>query len=215
MGARRLKQGGKSRNEQASGRKGTLQSWLAKNLQLDVACERARLQSCRRFHREIWGFSPAGRSACVPSDGFPIAPPPASPSSSSLAGCKPVGPNYNRPGYRAARLQRDRRVHGRGPTAQSGRTAAGSRPTPPTACCKGKWWEIYQDPQLNQLEERIATNNQGLRQALETYLAARDQVKVGPFRVCFPRFRPTSVTRDKNSANRPLASNHVTNYNDL
>ena len=26
---------------------------------------------------------------------------------------------------------------------------------------RGKWWEIYQDPQLNQLEERIdATNNQ-------------------------------------------------------
>ena len=41
---------------------------------------------------------------------------------------------------------------------------------------RGKWWEIYQDPQLNQLEERIAANNQTLRQALETYLAARDQV---------------------------------------
>ena len=41
---------------------------------------------------------------------------------------------------------------------------------------RGKWWEIYQDPQLNQLEDRIAANNQSLRQALETYLAARDQV---------------------------------------
>ncbi len=41
---------------------------------------------------------------------------------------------------------------------------------------KGKWWEIYQDPRLNQLEERIATNNVQLKQAVETYLAARDTV---------------------------------------
>jgi hypothetical protein len=46
---------------------------------------------------------------------------------------------------------------------------------------KGKWWEIYNDPQLNQLEERIATYNQGLRQALETYLAAQDQVEARAF----------------------------------
>ena len=30
---------------------------------------------------------------------------------------------------------------------------------PSDGMLKGKWWEIYQDPQLNQLEERIATNN--------------------------------------------------------
>ena len=48
--------------------------------------------------------------------------------------------------------------------------------TPSDGMLRGKWWEIYQDPQLNQLEEHIATNNQSLRQALETYLAARDQV---------------------------------------
>jgi outer membrane protein TolC len=47
---------------------------------------------------------------------------------------------------------------------------------PSDGMLKGKWWEIYQDPQLNQLEERIATNNVQLKQALETYLAARDQV---------------------------------------
>ena len=44
---------------------------------------------------------------------------------------------------------------------------------PSDGMLKGKWWEIYQDPQLNQLEERIDTNNVQLRQAMETYLAAR------------------------------------------
>jgi NodT family efflux transporter outer membrane factor (OMF) lipoprotein len=81
---------------------------------------------------------------------------------------------------------------------------------------KGKWWEVYQDPQLNQLEERIATYNQGLRQALETYLAARDQVKVARSAL-FPTLSAgPSVTHFKNSKNRPLVTpNTSTNYNDL
>jgi NodT family efflux transporter outer membrane factor (OMF) lipoprotein len=41
---------------------------------------------------------------------------------------------------------------------------------------RGKWWEIYHDAQLNQLEEHIVPENQTLRQAMETYLAAHDQV---------------------------------------
>ena len=69
---------------------------------------------------------------------------------------------------------------------------------------RGKWWEIYQDPQLNALEEQIAPQNQGLRAALETYLSARDQV-----RVARADFYPTlsvtpNVSRDQLSSHRPL-----------
>jgi NodT family efflux transporter outer membrane factor (OMF) lipoprotein len=93
-----------------------------------------------------------------------------------LAGCKPVGPNYNRPGYDAPSAYKE--------TGSSSvvvpppsPTAGGWQPaTPSDGMIRGKWWEIYQDPQLNQLEERIATNNQTLRQATESYLAALDQV---------------------------------------
>jgi NodT family efflux transporter outer membrane factor (OMF) lipoprotein len=42
---------------------------------------------------------------------------------------------------------------------------------------RGKWWEIYHDQQLNNLEEQIAPSNQTLRAALESYLAAHEQVK--------------------------------------
>ena len=49
---------------------------------------------------------------------------------------------------------------------------------PSDGMLRGKWWEIYHDPELNQLEERIATNNQQLKQAMENYLAARDQIAV-------------------------------------
>jgi NodT family efflux transporter outer membrane factor (OMF) lipoprotein len=79
---------------------------------------------------------------------------------------------------------------------------------------RGKWWEIYQDPQLNQLEERIAANNQSLRQALETYLAARDLVTSARAGL-FPTLSGNiSASRNRISANRPLAS-ATTNYNDL
>jgi NodT family efflux transporter outer membrane factor (OMF) lipoprotein len=71
---------------------------------------------------------------------------------------------------------------------------------------RGNWWEIYRDPQLNQLEDRIEANNPGLRQALEAYLAARDQVTVAR-----AAFYPTlagslSASRARESAKRPLAN---------
>jgi NodT family efflux transporter outer membrane factor (OMF) lipoprotein len=70
---------------------------------------------------------------------------------------------------------------------------------------RGKWWEIYQDPQLNQLEDRIADNNQSLRQALESYLAARDQVSAVRANL-FPTLSGNlSTSRERVSANRPLA----------
>jgi len=68
---------------------------------------------------------------------------------------------------------------------------------------RGKWWEIYQDPQLNHLEDRIATDNQSLRQASETYLAARDQVTAARSAL-YPRFSAgLSGTRNDVSANGP------------
>jgi NodT family efflux transporter outer membrane factor (OMF) lipoprotein len=81
---------------------------------------------------------------------------------------------------------------------------------------KGKWWEVYQDPQLNQLEERIATNNQGLRQALETYLAAQDQVKAARSALYPTLSLSPSIAHEKTSTHRPLVTpTTVSNYNDL
>jgi NodT family efflux transporter outer membrane factor (OMF) lipoprotein len=81
---------------------------------------------------------------------------------------------------------------------------------------KGKWWEAFNDPQLNKLEERIAAVNQGVRSAMYTYLAAREQVKAAR-----ADFYPTltagpSISHDKLSQHRPLAfGNTISNYNDL
>jgi NodT family efflux transporter outer membrane factor (OMF) lipoprotein len=71
---------------------------------------------------------------------------------------------------------------------------------------RGKWWEIYQDPQLNKLEEHIATDNQTLRQALETYLAARDQVTAARSALFPTLSADTTTARLHTSKNAPSYS---------
>ncbi len=132
-----------------------------------------------------------------------------------LAGCKAVGPNYNRPAYQAPAAYKE-----------TGATAVTPPPNPPggnwqpaspsDGMLRGNWWEIYHDPQLNALEERIAKENPSLRSAVETYLAARDQIAAAR-----SLFYPTlsagpSFTHQKLSANRPFGNiSSSTNYNDL
>jgi NodT family efflux transporter outer membrane factor (OMF) lipoprotein len=48
---------------------------------------------------------------------------------------------------------------------------------PRDAVLKGKWWESFNDPALNQLEERVAISNQNIAAALENFMAARAVVK--------------------------------------
>ncbi len=45
--------------------------------------------------------------------------------------------------------------------------------TPGDALLKGKWWEIFGDPQLNRLEELVSVQNQNVKQAAAQFLEAR------------------------------------------
>ena len=132
-----------------------------------------------------------------------------------LTGCKPVGPDYKRPAYTAPAAYKETGAPSvvPPPNPQGG---SWTPATPSDGMLKGKWWEIYQDPQLNRLEERIATSNQALRQAMENYLAARDQVAVVRSTL-FPTLSAgPSVTHNQNSRHRPLAAQtSKTSYNDL
>jgi NodT family efflux transporter outer membrane factor (OMF) lipoprotein len=132
----------------------------------------------------------------------------------TLAGCKPVGPDYNRPGYQAPAVYKEAGASTALVPPPNPAGGGWQAANPSDGMLRGKWWEIYQDPQLNQLEERIAANNQSLRQALETYLAARDQVTSARAGL-FPTLSgDIAASRDRISANRPLAS-PTTSYNDL
>ena len=45
--------------------------------------------------------------------------------------------------------------------------------TPSDGLLKGKWWEIFGDPQLNRLEELVNVNNQNVKQAEAQFRQAR------------------------------------------
>ena len=42
---------------------------------------------------------------------------------------------------------------------------------------KGNWWEIYQEPELNALEEKLNISNQNIAQSFQNFMAARAQVR--------------------------------------
>src|SRR6202045_1575058 len=48
---------------------------------------------------------------------------------------------------------------------------------PQDAMLRGKWWEIYQEPELNSLEEKLNNSNQNIARAFEDFMAARAQVQ--------------------------------------
>ncbi len=132
-----------------------------------------------------------------------------------LSGCKPVGPDYHRPGYNAPAAYKETGASTVTPPPNpSG--GAWQPANPSDGMLKGKWWEIYHDPQLNQLEERVATNNVQLKQALETYLAARDQVSAARANLYPTLSAGVNPETGKYSANEPLWNKaNPTAYNDL
>jgi NodT family efflux transporter outer membrane factor (OMF) lipoprotein len=97
---------------------------------------------------------------------------------SLLTGCS-VGPNYKRPELPGApppaykESAANAVVPPPNPNGGTWKQAAAS-----DGMLRGKWWEVYNDPQLNALEDQITTQNQNLRAALENYRAARDQVRI-------------------------------------
>jgi NodT family efflux transporter outer membrane factor (OMF) lipoprotein len=81
---------------------------------------------------------------------------------------------------------------------------------PADTALRGKWWEIFQDAQLNALEEKVAVSNETLKAQTEQYLQAREQI-----RVARANYYPTlsagpSVSRQKSSANEPSAVKGLT-----
>jgi NodT family efflux transporter outer membrane factor (OMF) lipoprotein len=88
-----------------------------------------------------------------------------------LAGCM-VGPKYHPP---AATVQAP-------PPQYKEMPAASAEPNewkaadPKDSMLRGKWWEIYNDPELNALEEKLNVDNQTIKQSFENFMEARTLV---------------------------------------
>jgi NodT family efflux transporter outer membrane factor (OMF) lipoprotein len=87
-----------------------------------------------------------------------------------LTGCM-VGPKYHAPAP-SATATAPPAVYKESPT-QFQETDGWKVAQPQDAMLHGKWWEIYNDPELNALEEKLNIDNQNIKQFFENFMTAR------------------------------------------
>src|ERR1700735_1551135 len=118
------------------------------------------------------------------------------------AGCT-VGPNYVKPKAEV-------------PPAYVETPASWKQAQPSDAIEKGKWWEIYQDQQLNDLEEQVNVSNQSLKAAQEQFAEARAALKITRSQRYPTVTGYAGAFHDRVSGNRPLFSSTLKQeYNDF
>jgi NodT family efflux transporter outer membrane factor (OMF) lipoprotein len=83
-----------------------------------------------------------------------------------------VGPNYRRPSAPVPSVYKEL------PPSNSEEASIWKPAQPSEGVPKGKWWEIYHDPQLNQLEEQVNISNQNVLLAEAQFRAARAAVRL-------------------------------------
>jgi NodT family efflux transporter outer membrane factor (OMF) lipoprotein len=120
----------------------------------------------------------------------------------AVTGCM-VGPKYQRPAA---------------PAPPAFKEDAGWTPAQPAdTLVRGKWWQVYNDPQLNALEEKINVSNESLKAAFEAYQSAHAQVQIQRADL-FPTLGVNpSASRAQESLHRPLYSSLASSslYNDF
>jgi NodT family efflux transporter outer membrane factor (OMF) lipoprotein len=118
-----------------------------------------------------------------------------------LSGCT-VGPNYVRPPADAPSAYKE--------------SANFKAAQPADQISKGKWWEVYGDAQLDQLEDQVSVSNQNLKAAQAQFVAARAAVRISRSGY-FPNATATPAgSRTLTSQNKALYSSTELNpYNDF
>jgi len=110
-----------------------------------------------------------------------------------LAGCN-VGPKYAPPATTAPAVYKES-------PAQFKESGEWTVAQPQDATLRGKWWEIYNEPELNALEDQLNIDNQNIRASFENFMEARALV-----REARSQYFPTvsvgpSYTRSQTSSN--------------
>jgi len=119
---------------------------------------------------------------------------------SLLSGCN-VGPNYVPPTTPAPPAFKEA-----APAAYSAAPPGTWQPAQPQdAALKGKWWEMFNEPELNALEDRLNIDNQNIAQYFQNFMAARAQVSEAragyfPTVTATPAYTRTSVGKAAGSA---------------
>jgi len=129
----------------------------------------------------------------------------------ALAGCV-VGPKYHAPAPTAPPEYKESPAN---PAQKPAAPAPASTPADPTlgglgdwtvaqpkdGLLRGKWWEIYNEPELNALEEQLNINNQNIKQSFENFMAARAMVREARSQYFPTATVGASGTRSRGSSN--------------
>ena len=112
-----------------------------------------------------------------------------------LAACT-VGPRYHPPSADTPEAYKELTPKDY-PQTEGWKTAQ-----PKDSALRGKWWEIFNDPQLNALEEKVDVSNQTVAASAASFLAARALV-----RQARSQYFPTVTTSPSITAQRSSATN--------
>ena len=114
----------------------------------------------------------------------------------SLTGCL-VGPKYHVPPSAA---QTPPAAYKESPTqfqdADGWKVAQ-----PQDAMLRGKWWEIYNEPELNALEDQLNINNQNIKQFFENFMEARTLITQARSQLYPTLTTAPSYSRSRSSSN--------------
>ena len=128
-------------------------------------------------------------------------------------GCA-VGPNYKRPSAAASPAFKEQP-----PVNFKEAEAAGWKQSQPgDAYSKGRWWELYNDADLNALEEQVSVSNQNVLQAEAQYRQAKAAVSVAraalfPVATTAPAITAAGTGGGAASGNSSGASGSQTSFN--
>ena len=111
-----------------------------------------------------------------------------------LTGCN-VGPKYNKPPVDTPAAYKELTPD------QYKNTDGWKVAQPKDDALRGKWWEIFGDPQLNALEEKVNVSNQNIAAAAANFFAARALVKEARSQLF-----PTVTTNPAITTQRPSAT---------
>ena len=116
-----------------------------------------------------------------------------------LSGCV-VGPKYHAPAATTPQAAPPPAAYKESPT-QFQDSEGWKVARPQDAMLRGKWWEIYQDPELNALEDRLDIDNQNIRQFFENFMEARSLIAEAKAQLYPTATVGPSYSRSKSSGN--------------
>ncbi len=147
-----------------------------------------RMNGVKRHHRLVKSFFTSSGSAAL-ALGLCLL----------LFSACTVGPKYNRPAVETPEAYKELTPKDF-PQTEGWKTAQ-----PKDDSLRGKWWEIFNDPQLNDLEEKVNVNNQSIAASASAFLAAHALV-----RQARSQYFPTVTTSPSIIGERASATNTAT-----